>query len=96
MTNNNFTWGEVIQRFHYDFDGKPLDVVKYHPWVSKNHRIHTGEPDRSRTEYHCEEMRSSYLSLDALIVAWIAYKRLGLNQHMLVDGLCRALEIYER
>lgn len=81
---DKFVWGKVIDQFSYDFDGKVLEVTKYHP---KNYP--------TSILYHCEEMHSSHHELDALVISWIAHKRLGLNQHNLVSGLCRALEIKE-
>lgn len=91
--SKSFPWGRVIDLFSYDFDGATMEVTKFHPWASAGITVHTGQPDESQTHYHCEELSASYDTLDALLIAWIANKRLGLNQHALVSGICRALEI---
>ena len=77
-----FPWGSVIDRLKYDFDGVSLDVTKY---VDK----------QGQTLYHVEELHASFYGMDSMLIAWIAYRRLGLNQHNLVGGICRALEINE-
>lgn len=88
-----FAWGKVIEKFSYDFDGEKMDVVKYHPWKSRNCTVLTGDADLDRTEYHCEEIHESSSSIHRLVIAWIANKKLGLNNGSLVAGVCRALEI---
>jgi hypothetical protein len=88
---SKFSWGTVINRFDYDFDGKKLEVVKFHPWVSVDSRVMTGTPDEAATLYHCEELRESFYDMDSLLISWIARKNIGLNQHTLVQGICRAL-----
>lgn len=94
-TGCRFPWGKVLERFSYDFDGSTMDVVKFHPWKADGCIVKTGEPDTSRVHYHCEELQSSYGELDALLICWIAKKRLGINQHVLVSGVCRALGVYQ-
>ncbi len=89
---NRFTWGKVIERFEYDFDGVKMEVTKYHPRKTVGIEI-TREIDESVISYHCEELRQSTDNLFALIVAFIAYKKLGLNQYALVAGISRALEL---
>ena len=86
-----FSWGRVIQRFTYDFDGTTVEVVKYHPWVSDGCFVQAGAPDMKVTEYHCEELHESFFSIDAFLIAWVANKNLGPNQHTLAAGICRAL-----
>ena len=88
-----FTWGKVIARFSYDFDGKEMELTKFHPWKVVDRRVMTGDPDPEVIEFHCEEMHESFHSVEAAVIAWIARQSLGTNQHMLVAGLCRALEI---
>lgn len=90
---SKFTWGRVIEKFEYDMDGRALQVVKFHPWKCSGSTVLTGQPDLEDICYHCEELHQSFDSLDALLIAWIAEKRLGLNQHALVSGMCRALGI---
>ena len=82
---NKFPWGTVIDRFQYDFDGDAIEVVKYYPFG-----LHTED-----IMFHIEELHASYNSVQGAIVAYFAYKNLGLNQHALVSGVCRALEIGE-
>lgn len=87
-----FPWGRVIKRFQYDFDGKAVEVVKFYPTKFKNGIGVRGEYTET-PKYHIEELSESANSLDYILVAWIARQRLGLNQHALVAGICRALEI---
>ena len=87
---SKFTWGRVIDRFEYDFDGLKMEVTKYHPRKSDGITV-TKEIDESLTYYHSEELRQSTDNLFALILAFIAYKNLGLNQHALVAGIAKAL-----
>ena len=88
-----YAWGRVIERFDFDMDGRVVEAIKYHPWRSKDGRVFTGDPDTERVEFHCEEMHESFFSLDALLIAWIARKNLGMNQSALVAGICRALAV---
>lgn len=90
---DRFSWGRVIQCFSYDFDGQTCEIVKYHPWKVDGCRVLTGKPDLDQIHFHCEEMHSSYLSMQKAILAWITYKRLGHNNDALVEGIARALEI---
>lgn len=88
-----FAWGKVIDNFEYDFDGQVLTITKYHPWKRDGCTVLTGVENTEEIKYHCEELRESSNSLLHLVIAWIAFKNLGLNQHQLVYGICRALEI---
>lgn len=81
MKNKKFPWGEVIDRFEYDFDGIKMEVVKF---ISKY--------DGSIL-YCCEEIRESSESLFYLVIAWMAKQQLGSNEGSLVVGICKALEI---
>lgn len=90
-----FPWGKVLDRFSYDFDGTAMEVTKFHPWkVSLAVTVRRNNPDTTRTHYHCEELRSSFDTLDGLLICWIAQKRLGLNQSALVTGVCKALNVH--
>ena len=86
-----FAWGEKIDGFDLNLDGEVLRIVKYHPWKSKGCQVLTGQPDTDVINFHCAELRASYYSIYEVVIAWIAYKKLGLNQHALVSGVCRAL-----
>lgn len=86
---SKFPWGKVVDRFDYDFDGEKLEVVKYLPRKA----MHLNGGYEERPQYHVEELHSSYWNMQALLIDWIAYKNLGLNQHSLTAGLCKALEI---
>jgi hypothetical protein len=87
-----FPWGKVIQGFVVDFDGDLMEVTKYHPWIYKNNQS-TCVANSDEVSYHCEEISESSESLDQLVISWIVYRRLGLNQRPLVAGICRALKI---
>ena len=86
-----FPWGKVIKMFEYDFDGDTVEITKYHPW--KREGCFAKEPDESKVEFHCEELRQSSTSIQGIIISWIAKKNLGLNQASLVAGACRALGV---
>lgn len=90
-----FPWGKVLDYFSYDFDGTVMEVVKFHPWKSDDCHVRTGDPDDTQVHYHCEELHASFDTLDALLICWIAQKRLGMNQHALVTGVCKALGVYQ-
>jgi hypothetical protein len=90
-----FPWGKVLNTFEYDFDGKPLEVVKYHPWNSEGVSVKTGNPDESETLYHIAAMNTSVRSMDAALIGWIVHKNLGLNHGTLAAGVCRALCVKE-
>jgi len=77
---SKFPWGHVIDILKYDFDGNTIDVTKY---IDKD----------GNTLYHVEELHESFFNMDAMLISWIAWRRLGLNQRALVGGICRALEI---
>lgn len=89
---SRFTWGKVIDRFEYDFDGVTMEVTKYHPRKSVGVTV-TQEIDESKVEYHCEELREAANSVFELLISFIARKKLGYNQHALVAGVCRALDL---
>lgn len=80
-----FVWGRVIDRFTLDFDGYVMEVTKYHP-------VREGT-DSESIEYHSEELHASYNSMFELTLAYIAYQKLGANQHALVAGFARALKL---
>ena len=86
-----FSWGKVIDRFTYDFDGTAMNVIKYHPWKVDGCTILTGQPDETKIVFSCEELHESSENLYHLIIAFIAYKNLGLNQDALVAGIGRSL-----
>lgn len=91
--NKQFSWGRVIETFHYNFDGQVMVVTKYHPWKqSLSGKSIRGEAS-THIEYHCEELRMASDNIQHLIIAWIAQKNIGLNQQALVHGVCRALGI---
>lgn len=90
MNGKKFPWGKVIDRFEYNFDGTILEVVKYHP------KKYDGTEGYSLDEmFHCEEISGSFGSIQHLLISWIVYKNLGLNEHSLANGIARALKITE-
>lgn len=96
MASGKFNWGKVIETFDFDFDGVMLEVVKFHPWKQKSALVLSGDPNEGVVEYHCEELHASFRSFDALLISWITNRRLGLNQHALAAGICKALDIDEQ
>jgi hypothetical protein len=90
---SKFTWGKIIDRFDYDFDGTILNVIKYHPWEPYDCRVRIRVCDANKIQYHCEELNEAHESIDSLLVSWMVRKNLGHNQWALVSGICRALDI---
>ncbi len=90
-----FPWSKVVDRFEWDMVGRLLSVVKYHPWKNEGPFVKRGQPNENETLYSCGEMSWSYRSLDSLLVGWITFKHLGINQMSLVSGICRAIGIEE-
>lgn len=90
-----FTWGIVLERYRYDFDGQIMEVIKFNPWKQDGVRILTGQPDEYSIRYHCDEINESSDSLQYLLLSWIAHKNLGQNQYPLVIGISKALGIYK-
>lgn len=90
---STFTWGRIIARFVYDFDGETVEATKFHPWKLKGSSFQAGYPDETQIQFHCEALRASFSSIQELLIAWIVYKNLGHNQWPLIAGTCRALEV---
>jgi hypothetical protein len=97
---NKFPWGKVLTHCSYNFDGQVFEVTKFygHKMDDRGFQIFqdnskTPELDTSKPLYHCEEISQSTETFFGLLLAWITYKQLGLNQSQLVAGLCRALQI---
>lgn len=91
--SGKFTWGKVLDRFQYDFDGEVMDVVKFHPWQQNGCTVLRGQADTDKVAYHCEELHQSSNNVMELVIAWMAHKKLGNNEGSLVQGICRALSI---
>jgi hypothetical protein len=89
----DFTWGEVIDAYSMDIDDHHCTVISYHPWKSRNSVVQVGAPDKTRVLFHNTETSWSDQTMQASLIRWMAAKNLGLNQHMLVDGICRALNV---
>ena len=86
---SKFPWGKVIDRLQLDLDGDKLEVVKYYP----SKALHLNGGYETYVNYHVEELHSSYNNVQSAVIAYIAYKSLGNNQHTLVSGICRALGV---
>jgi hypothetical protein len=97
MTTKKFVWGKVIESGEINLDAQIISFTKYHPHKYENHMpvLEKGRHaiDENKIFYHCEELSESFNSIEALVIAWIANKTLGHNQHMLVAGVCRALNV---
>jgi len=92
---SKFSWGRVLDKFDYDFDGDVMEVTKFHPWKSDGCTVLTGNHDEALICYHCEELSESADSLQYLLLSWISHKNLGLNQRALVCGVAKAMGIYK-
>ena len=77
--NARFTWGTItnVQEI-----GRYC-IVEYHPWKVKGIEVLVGDRDENTLEYHCyvddRDTCQSVDSLDAALVACIAYKHEGAN-----------------
>lgn len=80
-----FPWGKVIDYLQLDLDGDKVEVIKYYA------KICNKQEWESEPSYHIEELHASYNNVQSAIIGYIAYKSLGLNQHALISGICRAL-----
>ena len=86
-------WGETIGTFDLDFDGARCVIVKYHPWISKRGKVYIDKPDKTRVLFYNTETSWSDRSMQASVLRWMTRKNLGLNQHALVEGVCKALNV---
>lgn len=94
MKTKKFNWGQVLQTFTYDFDGETLEVVKYHPWKTNGCQVLSGTPNFDEIQFHVDDWSESFMSMQTLLIAWVAYRNLGRgNQDALIQGIARALEV---
>lgn len=92
---SRFWLGKPIQSYEFCFEDGTIEIVKYHPWKTDGCTLLTGEPDTEHVMYSLDEISQASDSMERLLIAYIAFKRLGLNQGALVNGVCRALCIHE-
>lgn len=95
MSNKRFPWGKVLETFEFLIDGHELWIVKYHPWMRDGNRIKVGTPNLDLVEYNCDEISQSANSMMQILVAWMVYKQLGMNQGALTQGIARMLKLGE-
>jgi hypothetical protein len=76
-----FSWGKVLHKFEYDFDGQILEIIKYSPNYDTPHTV----------LYYCEELSESETSIQQLLLSWMIYKNLGPNNQSLISGISRAI-----
>ena len=89
---NKYPWGKVITIFSIPIDEYALVITKYHPFQF-NGSIATRTIDETKVVYSCEETCQSADTMMQLILSWIVYKQLGMNQSALVSGLARMLKL---
>jgi hypothetical protein len=89
----DFPWGEVIKIFDFDFDGKHVTIIKYHPWMRNGCTLLTGNPNPEETSFSVPVMSHSFASMDEALQSWLVFSHLGHNQGALASGMCRALNI---
>lgn len=87
-----FTWGKEIEHFTVDFGNLKLEVTKYFPTKFDGNFAIKGQYQETPM-YHSEFLNESAETVEYLIISYIARKNLGLNQHALVHGIAKALEI---
>ncbi len=85
-----YTWGRVITVHEFAIDGHEFDIVEYHPFQFKG-SISTNEVDLDKVLYGCDEISQSADSMMNILIAWMVYKQLGMNQGALVQGISRML-----
>ena len=88
-----FPWGKVVDRFDYDFEGQPFEVIKYHPRIYIN-GLGTDQVDTNSISYHCPQIGSSSGSLFELLICWLAVRSLSLTEALYVTpAISRALKL---
>lgn len=80
-----FPWGIVNDRTTLYLGEEELEIIWYTSYSG----------DIEQELVCCEKLHESFKTIDALLIAWIAQKNLGNNQHQLVSGVCRALGVKE-
>jgi len=73
--------GGLIDKHIYCIDSHSLEVLEYY--------------SHEKSTYVCEEMNQYADSMMKIILAWIIYKQLGLNQGALLEALARMLKLGE-
>lgn len=91
--NEKFPWGEVIRTINLDLDGEVVTIVKYHPWKSHKSTILVGDADLTKVLYHNDDISWSHSSIKESLIYWLTHASLGLNNHSLAAGICRALSL---
>ena len=88
-----FPWGKVVDRFDYDFEGQPFEVIKYHPRIYIN-GLGTDQVDTSSISYHCHQISTCSDSLFELLVYWLAAQSLSSTEALYVaPAVSRALRL---
>lgn len=91
--SDGFSWGQPIAAFALNLDGQVCMILKYHPWVNEKGNIRVGRPDTDQVMFHNAATGYSDDSIQTAVIRWIAHTNLGLNQHALVAGICKALDV---
>jgi hypothetical protein len=88
----HFTWGPVVAVHTIG----PYDIVEFRPQIFDEKGFGTKEYEKEKTQFSIfvdgKSTSSSCHSLDAAIIAAIAYRRLGCGNHA-TPFVCRMLEI---
>lgn len=88
-----FPWGKVVDRFDYDFEGQPFEVIKYHPRIYIN-GLGTDLVDTNSISYHCPQIRTCSDSLFELLICWLAAQSLSSTEALYVaPAVSRALRL---
>lgn len=87
-----FQWGEVIDRFTYNFDGVQFMVIKYHPYESANGGASLNRVgNKNKILYFNDYVAEMNVSLIYIILLILAKMHLGENQRALAAGMAKAL-----
>ena len=90
---SKFPWGKVVDRFDYDFEGQPFEVIKYQPRTYIN-SFGTDQVDTSSISYHCPQIGTSADSLFELLICWLAVQSLSSTEALYVaPAISRALKL---
>ena len=85
-----FQWGDVIDRFTYNFDGVQFMVIKYHPYESANGGASLNRiGNKDKVLYFNDYVGEMNESLIYIILLIFAKMQLGENQRALAAGFAR-------
>lgn len=89
--NKPFTWGRVIDYHQIKSGGKLWEIVEFHPRKREGCTI-TQHMDESKIEFHVEDLREGFYTIESAIAAILMKSREGREGIRLRLGLQEATE----